>query len=129
MVEDVHVLQTHALETLVQAGQQILARSEIPIQSWPHVPAGLGADDQLIAVRAKILVKNAAEVLLCRSIRRAIVIGEIKVGNAEVEGPPQHSAAILKDIHPAEVMPQAHRDCGELDAASAAAPVGHGVVT
>ena len=48
-VEDVHVLQAHAFQALVQAGQQILARSPVAVRARPHIVAGLGADDQLIA--------------------------------------------------------------------------------
>ena len=37
-------------EALIEAGQEVLARSANAIRSWPHVVAGLGRDDELVAM-------------------------------------------------------------------------------
>ncbi len=84
-VEDVHIVQAHPGERLVQAGQQVLARAPLAVGAGPHVVSGLGRDDQLIAVRAQVLAQDAAEVDLGRPVRRTVVVGEIEVGHAQVE--------------------------------------------
>ena len=52
MVENVHVIQAHAFEALVEAGDQVFARAPIPIGTVPHVVARLGRNDQFIAERS-----------------------------------------------------------------------------
>ena len=55
-VEDVDVLQAHALEALVEAGEQVFARSPFAIGPGPHVVAGLGGDDQFVAISAQVVL-------------------------------------------------------------------------
>ena len=50
------------------------------------------------------------------------------MGDAEIEGAAHHGAAVFKDVHAAEVVPQAEGDGGQANAAAAAAAVRHGVV-
>ena len=50
------------------------------------------------------------------------------MGDAEVEGAADDRALVLERLVVAEVVPQAERDGGELEAAAAAAAVGHRVV-
>ena len=47
-VENVHIVHAHPLQALVEAGQQVLARSPLAIGAGPHVVTGLGGDDELV---------------------------------------------------------------------------------
>ena len=105
VVENINVLEAHALQALIEAGQQILARSQISIGAGPHVIAGFGGDDQLIAIGKEIFFQDLAESFFRRSVGRAVVIGEIEMRDAEIEGAAQHGAAIFEVIHAAEVVP------------------------
>src|SRR5215467_8015080 len=53
-IEDVDVLESHALETLIQTGEQILARAPLSVWARPHAVPSLGRDDELIAVAGEI---------------------------------------------------------------------------
>src|SRR5215475_1437493 len=53
-VEDVDVLEPHALETLIQTSEEILARAPLSVWAGPHAVASLGRDDELIAVAGEI---------------------------------------------------------------------------
>ena len=74
-VEDVDVLQAQPGQALVQAGEEVLARSEVAVGTGPHLPAGLAGDDQLVTVGAQVRGEDAAEVLLGRAEGRAVVVG------------------------------------------------------
>ena len=60
-IKDVHVLELHALEALVQAGEKMFARTPIAIRPRPHVPTSLGADDEFVAMVNEIAMENAAK--------------------------------------------------------------------
>ena len=92
-VEDVDVVEPEPAEALVEAGQQVLARAAVAVRPRPHVPAGLGRDDQLVAERREVAAQEAAEVLLGRAVRRPVVVGQVEVGDAEVEGAPDDGRA------------------------------------
>ena len=62
--------------------------------------------DQLIAVGLEVAREDGPEVFLRRAGRRAIVIGEIEVGDADVEGAPNDGALRLEDVDAAEVLPE-----------------------
>ncbi len=125
-VEDVDVFETHALETVVERGEQVLARGSDAVGAGPHVPAGLGGDDELVAqaarmfAHAKVFAERDAEVLFGGTVGRAVVVGEVEVGDAAVEGAANHGAAGLKDIRAAKVLPQAEGDGGQHEAGVAA---------
>ena len=51
-VEDVDVVEAHPREALVEACEQVLARSPLAVRAGPHVVAGLRRDDDLVAIRA-----------------------------------------------------------------------------
>ena len=50
VVEDVDVVEAEPPQALIEAGEEILARPEIAIGTGPHVPTGLGRDDELVAI-------------------------------------------------------------------------------
>ena len=128
VVEDVDPVQPHPLERLVQRAQQVLARAQVAVGAGPHVPARLGRDHQLVAVAGEVLAEDAAEVGLGRPVGRAVVVGQVEVGDAEVERAPQDVALGLERLVVAEVVPQAERDRREVEAAAADAAVGHAPV-
>ena len=105
-VKNVHVIELHPLQALVQAGQQILARAPIAVRPGPHVVAGLGADHEFVAVGAEIAVHDAPEILLGGAGRRTVIVRQVEVGDAEVEGAPEQGPAILEGVHAAEIVPK-----------------------
>ena len=58
-VEDVDVVEPHALEALVEAREQVLARAPVAVRAGPHVVAGLGRDDELVAVGPQVARASA----------------------------------------------------------------------
>ena len=60
-VEDVDVLETHAREALVEAREQVLARSPFAVRARPHVVAGLRRDDELVAVVPQVVAASASQ--------------------------------------------------------------------
>ena len=48
-VKDVDVVEAHALEAVVERGEQIFARAADAVGAGPHVPAGLCGDDEFVA--------------------------------------------------------------------------------
>ena len=127
-VEDVHVLQPHALEALVEAGDQILARPPLAIRPGPHVVARFGRDDQLVAIRTQVLRHHAPEVLLGGAGRRSVVVGEVEVCDAEVEGAQHHGAPVLVGIDAAEVVPQPQRHRRQQQPAAPRAAIEHAAI-
>ncbi|CAK7283187.1 hypothetical protein SGPA1_21162 [Streptomyces misionensis JCM 4497] len=128
-VEDVDVLQAHPPQALVQGGQQVLARAELPVRARPHQIAGLGGDHQFVAVRGQVGGEGGAERGLGGAGRRAVVVGQVEMGDAQVERPAQDGPLGLHRTVGAEVVPQAERQRGELQPAAPGAPVGHLGVT
>ena len=90
--------------------------------------AGLGGDDEFVAVAGEIADQDAADVFLGGAGRRAVVVGEIEMGDAAVEGAVHDAAGLLEVIHGAEVVPEAEGNGGQQQAGIAAAPVGHAAV-
>ena len=54
-VEEIHIVQIHALETLVEARHQILARAPIAVRTFPHIISRLGRDEEFVAIRLEII--------------------------------------------------------------------------
>src|SRR4051794_5333377 len=127
-VEDVDVVQAHAPEALVEAREDVLARAPFPVGAGPHVVARLGRDDQLVAPRAQVLGQQAPEVDLGRAVGGAVVVGQVEVGDPQVEGAPDDRPLGVDRAVVAEVLPQAEGDGRQLQAAAPAAAVGHVVV-
>src|SRR5262245_30816692 len=63
-VEDVDVLETHPREALIEAREEVLARTPLAVRARPHVVARLRRDDELVTEGPEILVHEHAEVLL-----------------------------------------------------------------
>jgi hypothetical protein len=73
-----------------------LARAQIAVGAGPHVPTGLGGDDQFVAVGKEVFFDDLAEGFFGRSVGRAVIIGEIEMRDAEIEGAAQHGAEFSK---------------------------------
>ena len=127
-VEDVDVVQPHPGQRGVQRGQQVLARTPVAVRTGPHVVAGLGGDHQLVAVRPEVLGEHPAEVGLRGSVGRAVVVGQVEMGDAEVERPPQDGPLGGQRIDVTEVLPEPERHRGQVQPAAADPAVGHVVV-
>ena len=54
-VEDVDVVEAHALEAVVERGEEIFARAADAVGAGPHVPAGLGGDEELVPIGRRSL--------------------------------------------------------------------------
>ncbi len=91
--------------------------------------ARLGGNDQFIAVGLQNQVKYASEILFSRSGRRAIIVGQVKMGDARIEGHLHDLTTILQHIHMPEIVPQAQGDGRQLQTTLATAAVLHGLVT
>ena len=106
-----------------------LREPPIAVGTGPHVPAGLGGDDHLVAVALEVLRQDQPEVLLGRAVGRAVVVGEVEMGDAAVEGPADDGAAGLEHVGAAEVLPQAERNRRQLQAGAPDATIFAAVVT
>jgi hypothetical protein len=106
-VEDVDIVQPEALEALVAAGDEVFAAAAEAVRAGPHIPAGLAGDDEFIAMSLEVLLQDEAEILLGRAVGRPVIIGEVEMGHAAVEGAADDGAAGFEDILAAEVVPEA----------------------
>ncbi len=122
-VEDVDVVETHPQEALVEAREQVLPRPAVSVRTRPHVVAGLARDDELVAIRPEITLKEPTEVLLGRAVRRPVVVGEVEVRDPEVERASDDRATRLERTVVAEVPPEPERDRRKVEAASAGAAI------
>ena len=75
VVEDVHIIQAQAFQRLVEAGEQVLAAAEVAIGACPHFIAGLGGDDEFVAVMLEVLGEQQSAVLLGLAGFGAVVVG------------------------------------------------------
>ena len=128
-VEDVDVVQAHAPQRLVEGGEKVLPRpTALPVGSWPHLVAGFGGDHQLVAERGEVLVEDGPEVDLRLAVGRAVVVGQVEVRDARVEGATDDLALHPKGLVIAEVLPEAEREGRQQQARASAAAVGHATV-
>ena len=127
-IEDVDIVQPHALEALVEAGEKILAAAPFTVRPGPHAVAGLGRNDQFVAIRLEIRAQHLAEERLGRAGRRAVIVGEIEMGDAHVEGGEAHLPRPLDRIGMTEVLPEPQGYRGQEQSAATGSAVLHGVV-
>ena len=110
VVENIHVFQSHAFQALVEAGDEVLARTPFSIRAIPHQITCFGGDDQFIAMRAQILFDDLAEGLFGRTGRGAVIVCQIKMCDAYVKCAQNHVSAVDEGVHAAKIVPQAQRD-------------------
>ena len=128
VVVDVDVVEAEAIEALVEARQQVLARAQVAVRSGPHVPAGLGRDHQLVAEAGEVLLEDPTGVDLRGAEGRTVVVGEVEVRDAQVEGRAHDGALRLQRLVVAEVVPEAEGHRRQEQPAATAAAVGHAPV-
>nr|GFD60898.1 hypothetical protein [Tanacetum cinerariifolium] len=75
-----------ALEALVEAADEVFLGAPVAVRAIPHGVAGLGGDNQLVAVAGKIFLQNAPKIDFGRAGRRAVVIGQVEVRDAVIKG-------------------------------------------
>ena len=83
------------LERRVDGVDEVVAGRTDLVLAIAEAEGGLGGNDQLIAIRAQVSGEDAPEILLGRARRRPIVVGQIEVRDAMVEGAEQHLARVL----------------------------------
>ena len=125
VVEDIYVVQSHPAQALVQAGHQILLAAPVAVRPRPHVVSGFGGDDQLVPVGPKALFQDAAEILLRRAVHRAVIVGQVEMGDAIVERSLAHVQHVVEIAVGAEIVPQPQRHRRELQPAGPAAVILH----
>jgi hypothetical protein len=104
-IEYIHIFQTKPFQALIQTGQHIFPGSPFAIRPLPHIIARFGRNDQLIPICGKVLLQDPAEILLGGSGRRTIIVGQIKMGNAQVKCPVYHCPAVFQSVNTAEIVP------------------------
>ncbi len=77
---------------------------------------------------AQIGREHAAEGLLRRARGRAVVVGQVEMGDAEIERAADHRPGRVERAVVAEIVPEAQGQGGQLEAAAAASVVGHCLV-
>jgi hypothetical protein len=105
------MVEPHALEALIEAGEQILARAPFAVGAGPHIVAGLSRDHELVAIGVEIRTEDTTEILFGRAVWRAVIVGEVEMGDAPVEGATQNGALRLERVDAAEILPQPERNC------------------
>ena len=127
-IENIDVIQSHPLQALIEAGEQIFSRTTVAIGAWPHGVACFRRHNQLVAIGGKILAQQAAKIFLRAAGRRPVVIRQIEMGNAQVKGLAQQGALVIQRVTVAKVVPQPQRQEGQLQAAFTAVAVLHAIV-
>jgi hypothetical protein len=123
MIKNVHIVQPHAAQRLIERGQQVFARTPIAVRPRPHVVTRLRGNDQFIAIRRKIDLEQPAKSFFRRAIRRSVVIGQIEMRDAEIERAPHDGASVFKRVGAAEIMPQAEGNQRQLESRPSATAV------
>src|SRR5699024_3589840 len=83
---------------------------------------------ELVAAGLQVRRQQAAHGLFGGALVRAVVVGQVEVGDAAVERAPHDGALRVEGAVGAEVVPQAYGHGGQLQAGGAAAAVRHRVV-
>jgi len=105
VVKNIHIIQAQSLEALVETCQKVFARTPISVGSRPHSVARLGCDDQLVPVRSQVLSQCSAQCQFGGSRRWPVVVGEIEVGDPEVEGAERERTAVAVVAVGTEIVP------------------------
>src|ERR1700722_3302543 len=127
-IEDVDIVEAHALETLIEAREQVFAAAPFAVRPRPHVVAGLGGDDEFVAKASEVAAQDVAEGKLGGAWRWPIIVGEVEMADAKIERPPAYCAHRIGGLVEAEIVPQAQRYRWQFQPAAAAAVVNHFVV-
>jgi hypothetical protein len=123
-VENIHIVDAQALQALVQARQDVFARTAaLAIRAGPHVPTGLAGDDQFVAVMLEVFAQQTPEVDLGAAIGWAVVVGQVEVVDPQVERCAQQGALGVDRGAVAKVVPQPQGQCRQHQATAADAAI------
>ena len=123
MVEDIHIIELHALQRLIERCHQILTGAPVTVRAVPHGVACLRGDDHLITVRTKIRAHDLSEVLLRGARLRAVVVRQVEVGDAVIKCRKQHRLHHVHIGFRAEVVPETQGHLRKLQSRFSTAPV------
>ena len=70
-IENINIIETKPLQALVEARQHIFTAAKFSVGARPHQIAGLGGNDEFIAVARKIRLENLSR----KSLRLRPVAG------------------------------------------------------
>ena len=130
VVENIHIVQIHAFQALVQTGHQILSGPPIAIRSRPHIITSFCGNHHLIPVRRQLFMKNSSEILLCHSFRRSsIIISQIKMRDSMIERAGNDFLLLIQWIFKSKILPQSQRDLWKKQSALSATVVFHFQIT
>lgn len=76
----------------------------------------------------EVFREEAANVFLGAAVWGTVVVREIEVGDAAIEGPAKNGACFVLIVEMAKVVPATERDFGKQQAGLATAAVGHATV-
>jgi hypothetical protein len=124
-IEDIDIVEPHPLQRLVAGRDQVFPAAPFAIRSGPHEVTGLRRNDQLIAISLQIGAQKLAESLFRATRRRAVIVGEVEMGDPVIEGRRTDGALGVVRRVVAEIVPQPERDRRQVEAGPAAAPVDH----
>ncbi len=127
-VEQVCIVYTHALQTLVEARHEILSRAPVAVRSGPHVVAGFGTDEKFVAIGAEVVIHQPSHRFFGAAVGRSVVVGQVEVCYAVVEGIACNGAASAVVVHSAEVVPETEAHLWQQHPAASAPCIFHPVV-
>ena len=125
MVEDIHIIQSHALQALIQAGHEILFAAPVAVRSGPHIITGFRGNHQFITIYTQILFQNTTEILFCRTVYRSVVVRQIEVCDTVIKSSVTHVQHVVKIPIGAKIVPQSQGDCRKLQSTCTTAVVFH----
>jgi hypothetical protein len=127
-IEHVDIVEAESPQALVATGEDVLAAAPFTIRAFPHQVAGLGRDDDLVAMRGKFRSHHLAEQLFGRAGRRTVIVGEIEMGDAGVKRRAQYLEGGSVIALRAEILPQAKADRRQLEPGSAGIAILHDLI-
>ena len=105
-VEEVNIVEMHTLQALVETGHEVLSRAPVAIRSWPHIIARFAADEKFVAIWTEVIIHESSHRFLSTAIRRAVVVGQIEMCDAIVEGIVRDGTASLVWVNATKVVPE-----------------------
>ena len=105
-IKDVDVVEAHSFKRLVTGGDQVFSTAKFTVRTRPHVIACFGRDDQFVAVTTEVSRQNLAKSFLGTAGGRAVVVGEIKMGDAMIKRRLAHRSFYIVRCVATKVMPK-----------------------
>ncbi|MNP30757.1 hypothetical protein D3C76_1238470 [compost metagenome] len=129
VIEDVDVVEAEPAQALVQAGKQVLGAAAVPVGAIPHHVARLAGDDQLVSIGGQAALEHGTEGGLGGAGGRPVVVGQIEVGDAQIERLVHHGLHLGGIAALAEVVPEPQPYAGQAQAVAARGAIGLALVT